>query len=66
MSGLFGSAPKPPPPPPPPAPAPTIDEARDVARKREEMLRRRGRAATMLSEGSDITAPTATKKLLGE
>jgi len=75
MSGLFGGgskSPAPPPPPPPAPPAPTVDQARESRMEADEMRRRRGRAATILTEGGQGmlaqdqgTAQTATKTLLG-
>jgi len=61
------SMPSPPPPPPPPAPPPEVNEARETMRRRDEMARRRGRAATVLSEPSQsmVQPDTAAKKLLG-
>ena len=61
MSPSMPSTPAPPPPPPPP---PTVNEAQDAMRKRDEMQRRRGRAATVLSE-FQVQPETAAKKLLG-
>ena len=58
------SMPSTPAPPPPPAPPPSINEAQDTMRKRDEMQRRRGRAATVLTE-SQVQPETAAKKLLG-
>ena len=74
MGGLFGGGPKAPPPPPPPTPpveAPSMDDARKGSREREDELRRRsGRAASVLSTDNALStksAPkTGTRKLLGE
>lgn len=70
MSALF-STPKIPKitPPAPPAPpvAPTLDEARDKAMKTDDLNKRRGRAADILTgPKGDLAAPTtSTKTLLG-
>lgn len=53
-----------------PLPTPTIDEARKSRESSDEMLRRKSRASTILSEqtkeGLLAEAPkTATRKLLG-
>lgn len=69
---MCGSIPTPPPipplpPPPAPLPAPTIDEAKQKRMNQDELLSRKGRAASILTGSSgDLTAPeTGTKKLLG-
>lgn len=60
------SMPDMPPPPPPPAPPPTVDTARERVRSRDEMARKRGRAATVLTEPTSQVQPqTAAKTLLG-
>lgn len=70
MSGLFSTPrpPAPPLPPAPPAPPPTIDDAKEARRREDIMKRRRGRAATILSDGSgsDLAPPTSAKSLLGD
>ena len=73
MSGLFGSTSAPPPPPPPaqPAPPPTIDRAKESRLAADEMRRRQGRAASILSQPRGMLANgqqamTATKRLTGE
>lgn len=74
MSGLFGGskAPAPPAPPAPPPPPPSVDQARESRMQADELRRRQGRAATiltegkgMLAEGSQTQATTGTRKLLG-
>ncbi len=74
MSGIFGSdTPDPPPPPTPPPAPPSQDEAVSARRSRDEMRRRRGRGATILSEGeggmgelaSANQPQTGTRQLLG-
>jgi hypothetical protein len=68
MSGIF-SKPKMPEPPPPPAPPPAppgMDEARQARMQADELRRRRGRAATVLSEEGTLAPQTGTRKLLGE
>ena len=74
MSGLFGGskAPAPPAPPAPPPPPPSVDQARESRMQADELRRRQGRAATiltegkgMLAEGSQTSATTGTRKLLG-
>ena len=65
--GAPSYTPPPPAPAPTPTPAPTIDEARANRQKQDDVLARRGRAATVLtgSQG-DMSAPaTGTKTLLG-
>ena len=68
MSNMF-KKPKMPdmPTPPAPTPAPTIDTARQAQQAGDNMARRRGRAATVLTGPTgDLVAPeTATKRLLG-
>ena len=76
MGGLFGGdSPEPPAPPTPPPAPPSRDEAVTARRERDDMRRRRGRAATILSEnggnqgarGELARQPrTATSQLLGE
>jgi len=77
MSGLFGGgskAPPPPAPPAPPPPPPSVDEARESRMQADELRRRQGRAATILTQGgegmlaeeSQTQATTGTRKLLGE
>jgi hypothetical protein len=53
--------------PPAPVPAPTIDTARQQQQTVDNMARRRGRAATILTGPTgDLVAPeTGTKQLLG-
>lgn len=55
MSGLFGGAdmPEPPPPAPPPPPPPTTDQAAMDSDAANRARKRKGRAATILSEGGD-------------
>lgn len=74
MGGLFSKpkpiitpAPEAPKTPPPPAPLPTIDEAQESQVESDRRLRRRGRAATILtSQGGDTSGVrTGTKTLLG-
>lgn len=68
MSGLF-SKPSVPNTPPPVAnpPAPTIDTAEQNRIQNDRVLRRRGRAATMLTGTLGAGSPNvATKTLLGE
>lgn len=74
MSGIFGGGSKAPPPPPPPAappPPPTVDQAKQSRMQADELTRRRGRAANILTQPTGMlaestTATTATRKLLGE
>jgi hypothetical protein len=67
----FGaSMPAMPPLPEPPPPPPTIDQARLSRQREDEARRRRGRAATVLTDGSmdraSLVQPkTAAKTLLG-
>jgi len=72
MGGIFGGGgpsynPPPPAPPPAPAPAPNIDAARAARQKQDDVIGRRGRAASILTGiGGDLTSPpTTTKTLLG-
>lgn len=68
MGGLFGGnsyTPKDPPPPPAPAPAPTMDNARQSRQKQDDVIARRGRAASILTGGGDTSVLTGTKQLLG-
>jgi hypothetical protein len=71
MGGMFGGGksytPSAPPPPPAPAPAPTIDNARQERQSQDEVIARRGRAASILTstEGDLSTPTTGTKQLLG-
>jgi len=53
--------------PPPPAPLPTMDEAQESQVEGDRRLRRRGRAATILTSQAGDTGGvrTATKTLLG-
>ena len=61
--------PAPPAPPVPPPPPPSIDVAKESRVEADEMRRRQGRGATILSQGL-LTQPempkTGTRKLLGE
>jgi hypothetical protein len=61
------SMPKQPLPPPPPPPPPTMNEAQESRRVSDESMRRRGRAATVLTDTMSQMEPasSATKKLLG-
>lgn len=70
MSGLFKpKAPKPPAPPAPPPPTPTVDDAYMSSEAEDKLRRRRGRAATVLSETTQgelaTPATTAATTLLG-
>jgi hypothetical protein len=66
----FGSkAPPPPPPPAAPPPPPSVDQAKASKMQADEMRRRQGRAATVLSTEQGMLAEkpqTGTRKLLGE
>lgn len=68
MASLF-STPKIPAPPPVPAPAPvpTIDDAAVSQRQQDALLKRRGRAATILTgpQGDLSAPPVSAKTLLG-
>jgi hypothetical protein len=72
MSGLFGSSTPPPPPPPTPPPAPpSMDVAQQTRMQADELRRRQGRAATILTQPQGMLADgqrpmTATKRLTGE
>lgn len=73
MSGVFGggSRPAPPPPPPPKGPAaPQVDEAQAIRMRRDEELRRGGRAANVLTaqqSGGQLGQPrTGVKTLTGQ
>jgi len=73
MSGIFGSpkTPEPPPPPAAPPPPPGVDEAKASRMQADELRRRQGRAATVLTQkegmlASAETPKVGTKKLLGE
>ncbi len=71
MGFLSPKMPAMPPPPEPPPPPPTVDQARVSQMERDKMLRRRrGRAATMLSDQpkGELTSatPTGARKLSGE
>lgn len=70
MGGIFGGAkaPKPPPPPAPLPPVPTIDDAANSSEAEDKLRRRKGRAATYLSEqtkGELVSEATSATKLLG-
>ena len=68
MSFGSPSAPAMPAPPPPPPPPPTINQARETIRRKDTAARRRGRAATVLSDQSSMSQvqpQTASKTLLG-
>lgn len=64
MSGLF-KTPKIPKPP-KPAPVPQIDEAARAVQDELALRRRRGRAASRMTEGGGGLLNTATRQLLGE
>jgi hypothetical protein len=69
MAGLF-SKPKAPqtPPPPEPVPVPTVDEAAQSSEASDKVRRRKGMAATVLTQGAEL-APAQTSagaKLLGQ
>lgn len=69
MGFLSPKMPKMPDPPPPPPPPPTVDQARVSQMERDKMLRRRrGRAATVLTESTgELSSPTTgARKLSGE
>ena len=73
MSGIFGSpkTPEPPPPPAAPPPPPGVDEAKQSRMQADELRRRQGRAASILTKqqgmlASAETPKVGTKKLLGE
>lgn len=71
MGGSRSSAPPPPPPPAPPPAAPRkpdVTEGSMVGRqRRDQSLRRQGRAATILTTGEGTGTPrTGSKALLGE
>lgn len=74
MSGIFGSPSTPPPPAPPaaPPPPPSVDEAKMQRMQADELRRRQGRAATVLSQPKGMLQQngqqpmTATKRLTGE
>jgi len=73
MSGIFGSpkTPEPPPPPAAPPPPPGVDEAKASRMQADELRRRQGRAAAVLTQkegmlASAETPKVGTKKLLGE
>ncbi len=71
MGFLSPKMPAMPPPPEPPPPPPTIDQARVSQQERDKMLRRRkGRAATILSNESEgemtPAKPIGARKLSGE
>lgn len=69
MQKIFGNAPQPLPPSPPPPPAPTIDDAASRAAAEraagDAALRKRGRAASVLTGPEGAAAPTAKKTLIG-
>lgn len=69
MSGLF-STPKIPKPEPiqPPPPVPTVDDAKKNTQESDLLLRRRGRAASMVNgmKGDTSTPSVGTKMLLGQ
>ena len=71
MGGIFGGGssynPPPPAPPPAPAPAPNIDAARASRQKQDDVIGRKGRAASILTgvEGDLTTPPASSKTLLG-
>jgi len=69
MGFLSPKMPAMPPPPEPPPPPPSVDQARVSQMERDKMLRRRrGRAATVLTDSTSELAPTGTgaRKLSGE
>ena len=69
IASIFSPSEPSPPPPPPPPPIPTRDDP-EVAERREEirlsLLRRRGRASTILTSGlGDSTSPAIRRATLG-
>jgi hypothetical protein len=69
MGGLISKpkVPPPPPAPPPPPPVPTVDDAAMSSEAEDKVRRRKGRASTVLSQGSDLATaePTTAATLLG-
>lgn len=69
MGGIFSKpkAPPPPPPPAPPPPVPTIDDAANSSEAEDKLRRRKGRASTVLSQGSDLAPadPATASTMLG-
>jgi hypothetical protein len=48
--------------PPAPPPPPTVDDARQAAESRDQMLRRRGRGASILTGPEGVGTPASTSK----
>jgi len=70
MGSIFGGGsrdtPDPPPPPPPPAPVPTLDEAKMRQQSADDVRRRRGRRASVLTGDEGVSdTPTTTRTLIG-